>query len=102
MVDDKTTPPYCSVYGGTSVPPPEKLTRRGARERIINSEIGPQGSSQKYKVDVRRRTSQIQTIRHYNSRVEGIPALIALYQEPIRIEFILRPSLAFSERSFQT
>ena len=50
IVDDRTTPPYCSVYGGTSVPPPEKLTRRGARERMIKSEVCPRGSSQKYMV----------------------------------------------------
>jgi len=78
MVDDKTTPPYCSVYGGTSVPPPEKLTRRGARERIINSEIGPRGSSQNAKVDGRRGTGLIQTIGHYNTPVSGIWALIGL------------------------
>jgi hypothetical protein len=97
MVDDKTTPPYCSVYGGTSVPPPEKLTRRGARDRIINSEVSPRGSSQKPIVGGRRGTSLIQTIGHYNTPVSGIGALIGLYQEPTRIDSVSRERRAASE-----
>src|SRR3989442_9437848 len=98
MVDDKTTPPNCSVYGGTSVPPPEKLTRSGARERMINSEIALRGSSQKFKVDARRGLSRIQTIRHYDIPVMGIDALIALYQEPTRTDRVSRQRAALPEQ----
>src|SRR5262249_17682792 len=34
MVALRTTPPRSSQYGGTSVPPPQKLRRSGARARI--------------------------------------------------------------------